>query len=366
MDAGSGHYEGALAAYGALVLLNVVLWLASLALGKAWPVDFIWSGWPPCLALHLALEEGSSGGGGGWPLLQLGARQWVVLALVWAWGLRLTANFVARGGVGHEDWRYTAQRTQFGGSFWVASLVTVFLAQSTFMFAGCLSLFPAMRCGGGGSGGGGTASLVAGAGVVVAAIGLEATADLQLDRFVAASRTKKSSCGAGAGAVVCDVGLWAWSRHPNYFGEWLFWLGLWLLAGGRPLSWASLGPLSMSAVRVASAAHARISCAPTHHHRTSTIYADQRPSLIPRLFVAHYLQLSLGGLGHPTLLRIAASCPSTLLQLFGCISIELMEARQRERKGAAWQRYVLATPSSFVPLPPQWLGSWRVERSSAR
>lgn len=41
-----------------------------------------------------------------------------------------------------EDWRYTEQREQLGRHFWWASWVTVFMAQSTFMFAGCLSLYP--------------------------------------------------------------------------------------------------------------------------------------------------------------------------------------------------------------------------------
>ena len=214
------------------------LWLASLALGKAWPVDFIWSGYPPCLALALALQRCA---GGGSLLQELPARQWVVLALVWGWGARLTYNFVARGGVGHEDWRYTAQREQFGRHFWLASLVTVFLAQSTFMFAGCLSLFPAMRQGVVSEGDEGV-TLSVGVAVTLAAVGLEAAADRQLDQFVAARKS-------GDGGAVCDAGLWAWSRHPNYFGEWLFWLGLWLLGGGRVWSWASVGPLTMSMVR---------------------------------------------------------------------------------------------------------------------
>ena len=44
-----------------------------------------------------------------------------MLALVATWGLRLTYNFVSRGGVGHEDWRYTDMRAQFGGYFWIVS-----------------------------------------------------------------------------------------------------------------------------------------------------------------------------------------------------------------------------------------------------
>ena len=103
-------------------------------------MDFIWSGWPPLHATWLALEHWGSLG-------SVPLRGWLLLGLVWAWGLRLTANFVWRGGIGHEDWRYTDQRAQYGRHFWWASIVTVFLAQSSFMFCGCLSFYPAIRGG---------------------------------------------------------------------------------------------------------------------------------------------------------------------------------------------------------------------------
>lgn len=68
--------------------------------------------------------------------------------------------------------------------------------------------------------------------VIVVAIGGEATADQQLRRFAAdpANRGK-----------VCDVGLWRWSRHPNYFFEWFGWLAYPLLAiGAWEWGWLAL------------------------------------------------------------------------------------------------------------------------------
>jgi len=62
-------------------------------------------------------------------------------------------------------------------------------------------------------------------------------ADQQLARF----RADPSNKGQ-----VCDVGLWHYSRHPNYFFEWLHWFSYPLIAFGTPLSWiAWLGPVVM-------------------------------------------------------------------------------------------------------------------------
>ena len=76
--------------------------------------------------------------------------------------------------------------------------------------------------------------------VLLIAIGGEAMADRQLRRFKADPVNR---------ARICDVGLWAWSRHPNYFFEWLGWVAYPLFAmdlGGYPWGWAPfLGPAFM-------------------------------------------------------------------------------------------------------------------------
>lgn len=73
--------------------------------------------------------------------------------------------------------------------------------------------------------------------VTAAAIVIETVADEQLRNF----RRAKQADGD-----ICNVGLWAWSRHPNYFGELSFWLGLLLfgLAAGAP-AWTSVGLVAM-------------------------------------------------------------------------------------------------------------------------
>jgi len=75
--------------------------------------------------------------------------------------------------------------------------------------------------------------------VFFGSVSMEALADLQLKRFRADPANK---------GKVCDVGLWAWSRHPNYFFEWLHWFAYVFLAIGTPwpVAWLSLlGPVLM-------------------------------------------------------------------------------------------------------------------------
>ena len=82
-----------------------------------------------------------------------------------------------------------------------------------------------------------------GALILLAGIAGEALADAQLKVF----RTDPANKGR-----VCDVGLWRWSRHPNYFFEWFGWLAYPVIAisPGDPLSYpwgfaALLGPVFM-------------------------------------------------------------------------------------------------------------------------
>ena len=207
-----------------LLGLNVGLWLVSLWLGKTWPVDFIWSCWP-CWQCAVILTRGGAAS----PTW----RSLVTCVLVAVWGWRLTANFVVRGGIGHEDWRYADMREQFGRHFWWASLFTVFLGQTIFIFAPCLSLYAALSPSPHPLG----ALDAAGAACAASGVLLEAVADTQMDAFQAARREKRTD------AKIIDRGLWRYSRHPNYLGELLWWWGVYAIAAaaGAP-AWVVVGP----------------------------------------------------------------------------------------------------------------------------
>jgi len=211
-------------AFWADVVATLVIFGCSWLYGNSSFYDAYWSVAPPAIAVYWAFEAGADGNG---------VRQVLVLALVFAWALRLTWNW-ARGwtGLGHEDWRYVDIREATGALYWPASLLAIHGLPTLFVFAGCLPLLAALREDTPLGLLDGLATLV-----TVGGIYLEARADQELARF---RRTPH------APEEFLRTGLWSRSRHPNYFGEMSFWTGLFLfgLAAGGPL-WHGIGALSI-------------------------------------------------------------------------------------------------------------------------
>jgi steroid 5-alpha reductase family enzyme len=114
-------------------------------------------------------------------------------------------------------------------------LIGIEIMPTLIVFAGCLSLYPALSSGADPPG-----ALDALAFAVTAgAIAVETVADEQLRRF-----TRR----AGHHGEIMSTGLWAYSLHPNYFGEVMFWWGLYLfsLAADHRYWWTVVGPLAVT------------------------------------------------------------------------------------------------------------------------
>jgi steroid 5-alpha reductase family enzyme len=190
--------------------------------------DPYWSVAPIFIAFYFALAPTAEGADA--------SRVLLVLALVCAWGARLTFNW-ARGwqGLAHEDWRYRRLAQQSGRAYWLVSLFGIHLMPTVWVFLGCLSLFPALAAGARPLGALDAIALL----VTASSIWLERRADDELKRF--------RDAGHGAQAILAS-GAWAWSRHPNYLGEMGFWWGLWLfgLAAAPAWWWTVVGPLSIT------------------------------------------------------------------------------------------------------------------------
>ncbi|KAL1498989.1 hypothetical protein AB1Y20_013508 [Prymnesium parvum] len=226
------------------VAATLVVFLGSLAADNASVYDPYWSLAPPLLCL--CLKHASGGLFGAWH-----ARQALVVALVLVWAARFHVQLPWAGwtrGLAHEDWRYSDWRPKLRKrtTYWAFALLSLHLTPTLLVF---LALAPASLVALASTQRGLGWLDVVGALIGGAAIAIEAVADAQLHAF-----RKTDAYAQGA---PCERGLWAWSRHPNYFGEVLFWLSLLVvgLSSGLLASypWMPVGAIAMYAlIRYAS------------------------------------------------------------------------------------------------------------------
>lgn len=167
-------------------------------------------------------------------------RALVVFVLVAAWGFRLTMNFLTHWkGMHQEDWRYVEFREKAGRFYWALSFVGIHIAPTVIVFAGCVPIYSA--CSNGGPMG--VMDVVAGV-VTLSAIVIETVADAQM---------RAAGARGGNGTTTFRGGLWAYSRHPNYLGEIMFWWGMYLFALAADLGywWTIFGPLGVTVLFLA-------------------------------------------------------------------------------------------------------------------
>jgi len=161
-----------------------------------------------------------------------GARALLTLVLVAAWSLRLAGYLAARNWNAPEDHRYRAIRARNEPGFAWRSLYLVFGLQAVLAWRVAAPLAAAI-----GAPGALRAFDVAGAVLVSFGIVWETIGDAQLARFKADA--------ANAGRVM-DRGLWRYSRHPNYFGEFCVWWGFYAIALGAGAGWTVFSPVLMT------------------------------------------------------------------------------------------------------------------------
>lgn len=156
-------------------------------------------------------------------------RRTLVVIMVTGWSLRLAGHLGRRVRRHHpvEDGRYQRLRQEWAGAFsrkmflfFQAQAVSLVLLSWPFL-AACANPAPQL-----------TILELGAVALWFVAVAGEATADAQLDAF------KRDPANAGR---VCAVGLWRYSRHPNYFFEWLVWVAYALFALAAPWGWLGLG-----------------------------------------------------------------------------------------------------------------------------
>ena len=153
----------------------------------------------------------------------------LVAVVVVLWAVRLTANWVyAFPGLHHEDWRYPMFKQQAGRWEFVADLVAIHLIPTGQVFLAMVPVYVAVTRPGAGLPWLAWLAFVIG----LVAVVLELIADVQMHRFVGRRRSGEAM----------DSGLWGWSRHPNYFGEFGFWFAMALFGiAAAPGDWWWLG-----------------------------------------------------------------------------------------------------------------------------
>lgn len=214
------HTLAVILAGSALAML--LTWLLALKLRNIGIVDVAWAGLMALAGLFCAWSASGS------DLARIS-----VAVLSGIWGFRLFFSLLKRVSHEPEDGRYQALRAAWNGNpakflvfFQGQALIVALFSVPFFAAAGNPQLTADHR-------------LLAALAVFVVSILGETLADRQLAAFRADPANKGKTC---------RTGLWAWSRHPNYFFEWLHWFSYVLLAIGSPYFLASLiGPLLMLA-----------------------------------------------------------------------------------------------------------------------
>jgi steroid 5-alpha reductase family enzyme len=204
----------------AVALFMAGLWLLQRRTGNAGIVDIAWSAGVGLIAIWFA-----------WGATGLLERRIIIAALAGVWSLRLVFHLVRRLLREQEDGRYRKLRAKWGVKtqsylFWffqIQALWAVLFALP--MWLACRNAAPL--------------GWLDGAGIAfwIVALAGEGIADQQLAAF------KLNSANRGK---VCRGGLWRYSRHPNYFFEWLHWWAYVLLGWHGPNGWLTLlGPIVM-------------------------------------------------------------------------------------------------------------------------
>jgi steroid 5-alpha reductase family enzyme len=241
-------------AFHAVIAVALALALVSFVFGRitgdySW-VDRLWSVAPVAFAWIYA-------GAGGWTF-----RSVLAASLVTVWGLRLSFNFARRGGyTGTEDYRWAVLRDRITHPLAWQAFNALFIC---LFQIGVLVLFttPIARIAAAADH---TASPAFALALILALFFLvyETTADSQQWRFQNAKAAYRAALARGerpedpTGDLergFRTTGLFALSRHPNYFGELGFWWSVYLAgcAGGGIVHWTAAGAVALTAVFVGS------------------------------------------------------------------------------------------------------------------
>lgn len=250
--------DAMLAAAAAVAAVMLVTWLLSLPLRNASIVDISWGLGFVVIAWTVRAQGDTNT-----------ARQWLLVAMVTIWGLRLATHLFVRNHGQPEDYRYRAMRKRYGDRFPIVSLATVFLLQGVLMWVVSLPVqlgqVPDSP----------DVGVIGVVGVVVWLVGFvfETIGDLQLTRF------KGDPANAGK---VLDSGLWRYSRHPNYFGDCCAWWGIAIVAAESGTgAWGVIGAVVMTVLLLRVSGVALLEKSLSKRKPDYQAYVDRTSAFVP-------------------------------------------------------------------------------------
>ena len=202
-----------LIAWGFSTLVMLLLWMVQFKTENAGIVDVAWSFLTPLVGVWLILMD----------QIDNGTRQWLIIGLALFWGFRLGAFLYKRVMNEVEDGRYRYMR-EYCGKYAQVVMFVFFQVQATWTILFALPFWAAARNSNPDIGFLDMLGIL----VWIIAIAGEVISDQQLHRF----RINPDNKG-----IVCKIGLWRYSRHPNYFFEWLQWWAFVLIGYGSDYWW---------------------------------------------------------------------------------------------------------------------------------
>jgi steroid 5-alpha reductase family enzyme len=208
-------------ALGIMLVLGVATWLLSIYLKDVSIVDSLWS--IMFLAAGIMVIAVAP---------EISSKAWLLLGLLMLWSLRLSIFLTIRNWGEEEDRRYQDIRKNNSPNFTFKSLYIIFGLQALIAWVVFLGLLPGLYLAP-------EFTVLDWVAIALWCTGMffEVEADIQLYRF------KQNPANKGR---VLDSGLWRYSRHPNYFGEFLIWWAFFLISATTGAWWAIIAPVIMT------------------------------------------------------------------------------------------------------------------------
>lgn len=245
-----------------IVVMLTCVWVASLVLRDAGIIDMFWGLGYALIALTTLLSSEN--------LSPLAIATGIAII---AWGVRLFTHLLLRWRKEpEEDYRYQNMRKKHGDQFWWRSIYTVFLFQGLLMWLVSVPFMAAFYFGGPAALPVLTLVFLA---IALAGLYMESMADVQLTKFRATAKQGE----------LLDSGWWKRTRHPNYFGDALFWWGIYaaVVAATPEAIWTIFAPIIMNYLLV------KVSGADLLEYRLKkkpgyTEYMQRTNRFVPKLF----------------------------------------------------------------------------------